>query len=172
MIPCAHYLVRMFDGRIDMQGTVADLQESNQLDYVVLDAEADTSSNSDPDAEWTGPSIDDAAWPGPALDAIDNGRNMIDSARDAMPSPEPSSPRAGSSPTRDGAVSPRDSLSSTRGSRPPTRQGVRAARQQTVFTGPSVPIKVKKGPRKLVQDEARAKGNVKWRIYKVYLQAS
>jgi hypothetical protein len=137
-----------------MQGTVSELRERGVLDYVVLDPDVDA----------------DADWSGSGQDTIDAGRNMIDSAQDVMPSP-PLSPIHTSSPTRDGAVSPGDSLSLSRGSRPPTRAG-RSARQQTVFTGPSVPLKPSKGPRKLVEDEARARGNVKWSIYNTYLEAS
>ncbi|KAG8687132.1 hypothetical protein FRC09_013677, partial [Ceratobasidium sp. 395] len=164
MLPCAHYLIRMYDGRIDMQGTVSDLRDQELLDYVVLDPDVDA----------------DADWSAPAQDTIDDGKNMIDSAQDAMNSPtmsrrNTSSPtvsrRNTSSPTRDGAASSRDSPSPNRGSRPPTSTR-RSARQQTVFTGPAPILKSDKGPRKLVEDEARATGNVKWRIYKTYLQAS
>ncbi|KAG9123240.1 hypothetical protein FRC07_000064, partial [Ceratobasidium sp. 392] len=164
MLPCAHYLIRMYDGEIDMQGTVSELRDRGILDYVALDPDVDA----------------DADWSAPAQDAIDDGTNMIESAQNAMNSPNMSrrntsspvvSRRNTSSPTRDGAASSRDSPSPTRGSRPPTSTR-RSARQQTVFTGPAPPIKSDKEPRKLVEDEARASGNVKWRIYKVYLQAS
>ncbi|KAG8691764.1 hypothetical protein FRC08_010093 [Ceratobasidium sp. 394] len=74
-------------------------------------------------------------------------------------------------PTWDGGASSRDSPSPNRGSRPLTSTR-RSARQQTVFTGASPAIKSDKGPRKLVEDEARATGNVNWRIYKTYLHAS
>ncbi|QRV85046.1 ABC transporter transmembrane region [Ceratobasidium sp. AG-Ba] len=121
MLPCAHYLIRMYDGRIDMQGTVSDLRDQALLDYVV---------------------------PSPVV-----------------------SRRNTSSPTRSEGESSRDSPSPSRGARPPTSNR-KSARQQTVFTGPSPAIQPGRGPRKLVEAEARATGNVKWRIYKTYLQAS
>jgi hypothetical protein len=130
-----------------MQGTVAELQERGLLDYVVLDADQASSSSQQ--------------------DTIDSGRDMIDSARDEMPSP---SSRRMESPTRDGTTSPSDSVNSTRGSRLISRSN--RARQKTVFTGRAPSETSNQGPRKLVKQEARAKGNVKWRIYKVYLQAS
>ncbi|QRW13623.1 ABC transporter transmembrane region [Ceratobasidium sp. AG-Ba] len=154
MLPCAHYLIRMYDGRIDMQGTVSDLRDQALLDYVVLDPDVDA----------------DADWASSAADAIDDGRNMIDSAQQQVPSPVVSR-RNTSSPTRSEGESSRDSPSPSRGARPPTSNR-KSARQQTVFTGPSPAIQPGRGPRKLVEAEARATGNVKWRIYKTYLQAS
>ncbi|CAE6448018.1 unnamed protein product [Rhizoctonia solani] len=142
MLPCAHYLVRMYDGRIDMQGVVSELQEQGQLDYVALDADA--SSSSEPDI-------------------IDSGKNMIDSAADALNSP---THRRTASPTQEMA-NPPETITSAR----ETRFAAKAARQRTVFTARVEPPP-SKGPRKLVQDEARAEGNVKWRIYKTYLKAS
>ncbi|KAF9219839.1 P-loop containing nucleoside triphosphate hydrolase protein [Gyrodon lividus] len=41
VLPGAHYLVRMLDGRIDAQGTVTDLRAQGILDYITQDAEAD-----------------------------------------------------------------------------------------------------------------------------------
>ncbi|KAF8836435.1 P-loop containing nucleoside triphosphate hydrolase protein [Paxillus ammoniavirescens] len=41
VLPGAHYLVRMLDGRIDTQGTVKDLRAQGTLDYITQDAEAD-----------------------------------------------------------------------------------------------------------------------------------
>ncbi|CAE7221585.1 unnamed protein product [Rhizoctonia solani] len=142
MLPCAHYLVRMYDGQIDMQGVVSELQEQGQLDYVVLDADA--SSNSEPDI-------------------IDSGRNMIDSAADALSSP---THRRTASPTQE-LANPPETITSAR----ETRFAAKAARQRTVFTARVEPLP-SKSPKKLVQDEARAEGNVKWRIYKTYLKAS
>ncbi|KAG8689189.1 hypothetical protein FRC11_003875, partial [Ceratobasidium sp. 423] len=142
MLPCAHYLVRMYDGRIDMQGIVSELQEEGQLDYVVLDA--DVSSNSEPDI-------------------IDSGKNMIDSVADECNSP---TYRRTASPTQEMPKAP-EAITSAR----ETRFAAKAARQRTVFTARVDPLP-SKGPRKLVQDEARAEGNVKWRIYKTYLKAS
>ncbi|KAJ1301354.1 hypothetical protein OPQ81_003753 [Rhizoctonia solani] len=142
MLPCAHYLVRMYDGRIDMQGVVSELQEQGQLDYVVLDA--DVSSHSEPDT-------------------IDSGKNMIDSAADALNSP---TYRRTASPTQE-IPKASETITSARES----RFAAKAARQRTVFTARVEPVPGK-GPRKLVQDEARAEGNVKWRIYKTYLKAS
>ncbi|CAE6458080.1 unnamed protein product, partial [Rhizoctonia solani] len=142
MLPCAHYLVRMYDGRIDMQGAVSELQEQGQLDYVVLDADALT--NSEPDI-------------------IDSGKNMIDSAAEALNSP---TYRRTASPIEEIPI-----VSETITSARDSRFAAKAARQRTVFTARVEPP-ASKGPRKLVQDESRAEGNVKWRIYKTYLKAS
>jgi ABC-type methionine transport system ATPase subunit len=38
ILPCAHYLVRMLDGRIDVQGTIKDLQEQGIMDFLRQDA--------------------------------------------------------------------------------------------------------------------------------------
>ncbi|KAH7316414.1 hypothetical protein B0J17DRAFT_724436 [Rhizoctonia solani] len=142
MLPCAHYIVRMYDGQVDMQGVVSELQEQGHLEYVALGADA--SSSSEPDI-------------------IDNGRNMIDSAADALNSP---TYRRTASPTQE-LPRPVETITSARD----TRFAAKAARQQTVFTARVEPPP-SKGPRKLVQDESRAEGNVKWRIYKTYLKAS
>jgi hypothetical protein len=40
VIPSAQYFVRMLDGRIDTQGTVAELQSRGLLDSIVLEAQA------------------------------------------------------------------------------------------------------------------------------------
>lgn len=45
------------------------------------------------------------------------------------------------------------------------------ASQGAVNDGVGVPAKAKK-PRKLIEDERREEGSVKWRIYKTYLKAS
>lgn len=90
-------------------------------------------------------------------DTIDSGRDMIESARDAMPSPTSRQFET----TRDGTASS-----------PDTPRGSRANRQKTVFTGQALPDQSAKDPRRLVKQEARARGQVKWRIYKVYLEAS
>jgi hypothetical protein len=132
----------MYDGRIDMQGAVSELQEQGQLDYVVLDADALT--NSEPDI-------------------IDSGKNMIDSAAEALNSP---TYRRTASPIEEIPI-----VSETITSARDSRFAAKAARQRTVFTARVEPP-ASKGPRKLVQDESRAEGNVKWRIYKTYLKAS
>ncbi|KAF8752415.1 P-loop containing nucleoside triphosphate hydrolase protein [Rhizoctonia solani] len=142
MLPCAHYVVRMYDGRIDMQGVVSELQEQGHLDYVALDADASTSSEPD---------------------IIDSGKNMIDSAAEALNSP---TYRRTSSPIQE-IPKATETITSARES----RFAAKAARQRTVFTARVEPPP-SKGPRKLVQDESRAEGNVKWRIYKTYLKAS
>ncbi|KAG8691765.1 hypothetical protein FRC08_010094 [Ceratobasidium sp. 394] len=64
MLPCAHYLIRMYGGRIDMHGTVSDLRDRESLDYVVLDPDVDS----------------DVDWSPSAQDTIDDDRNTIDSA--------------------------------------------------------------------------------------------
>jgi ABC-type glutathione transport system ATPase component len=38
ILPCAYYLVRMLDGRIDVQGTTKDLQEQGIMDLLRQDA--------------------------------------------------------------------------------------------------------------------------------------
>ncbi|KAJ7591990.1 P-loop containing nucleoside triphosphate hydrolase protein [Mycena floridula] len=47
VMPSAHYLVRMLDGRIDAQGTVAELRERGILDQIVHDAAAEVEQEMD-----------------------------------------------------------------------------------------------------------------------------
>ncbi|KIK63814.1 hypothetical protein GYMLUDRAFT_40900 [Collybiopsis luxurians FD-317 M1] len=99
VLPGAHYLVRMLDGRIDTQGTVADLRASGLLEGIAHEAEAEAQK----EEEDTVPEEDAEA-----------GEGMKD---------------------------------------------------------PAVKTTNKK-PRKLVEDEKREQGGVKWRIYQKYLRAS
>lgn len=106
MLPGAHYLVRLLDGRIDTQGTVQDLRASGVLDNIaqveeieahkeelaVEEAEAEEDPNAEIDAEASGEA--------------------------------------------------------------------------------ETTLKSKKKPRKLVEDEHRETGSVRWRIYNTYLEAS
>lgn len=106
VLPGAHYLVRMLDGRIDTQGTVKDLRESGVLDDITQVEEIEVhkeeqaveeeKAEEDPNAE---------------IDAQVNG------ATDGAP-------------------------------------------------------KSKKKPRKLIEEEHRETGSVKWNIYNTYLKAS
>lgn len=98
VLPGAHYLVRMLDGRIDTQGTVADLRAQGVLDDITHEAEAEA--------------------------------HKEEKAVAAEESP--------------------------------------AAADETVKD----PTDQAKKPRKLVEDEKREHGGVKWRIYKKYLEAS
>ncbi|KAJ7091060.1 multidrug resistance-associated ABC transporter [Mycena epipterygia] len=93
VLPGAHYLVRMLDGRIDTQGTVEDLRAQGVLEHITHDAAADAKVEE----------------PVAAIEDVDE--------------PEEAAAAA-------------------------------------------------KKPRKLVKDEHRAVGGVKWAIYKSYLEAS
>ncbi|KAF8554053.1 hypothetical protein OG21DRAFT_1497299 [Imleria badia] len=96
VLPGAHYLVRMLDGRIDTQGTVKDLRANGVLEYITQDAEADV--------------------------------------KQEMPV---------------------------------------AASEMLVDIAPAAPAKDgSKKPRKLIKDEHRESGGVKWSVYKAYLKAS
>ncbi|KAJ6562715.1 multidrug resistance-associated ABC transporter [Mycena vulgaris] len=96
VLPGAHYLVRMLDGRIDTQGTVEDLRAQGVLENITHDAAADAKTEE------------------PIAAVEDDSADLDD--------PE----------------------------------------------APKTPAK----PRKLVKDEHRAVGGVKWAIYNSYLEAS
>ncbi|KAJ3842758.1 hypothetical protein EV361DRAFT_888642 [Lentinula raphanica] len=104
VLPGAHYLVRMLDGRIDTQGTIADLRASGVLEDIAHEAEA-----------------------------VAQEETQVVAAEEAVA--EEIGAVEGDSPVKD--------------------------------TGDRL-----KKPRKLVEDEKREQGGVKWRIYKKYLQAS
>ncbi|KAF5391763.1 hypothetical protein D9757_001642 [Collybiopsis confluens] len=97
VLPGTHYLVRMLDGRIDSQGTVADLRFSGLLEDITFEAETDFHQQ---------------------------GTLVKENTSTAEPR------------TKD-----------------PSETGT-------------------KKPRKLVEDEKREQGGVKWRIYEKYLHAS
>lgn len=100
VLPGAHYLVRMLDGRIDVQGTVKDLRAHGVLDNIVQDYESESKDKSE-DLE----------------------------------------------------------------NKPESKVEEEQAPNDTATTE-------KKKPRKLVKEEERETGSVKWSIYKTYLKAS
>ncbi|EGN91771.1 hypothetical protein SERLA73DRAFT_157398 [Serpula lacrymans var. lacrymans S7.3] len=100
VLPGAYYLIRMLDGRIDLQGTVKDLQAQGSLDSIAQD-----SSTAIKEEE-----------PVVAQEAVVEAESLDDA-----------SPQA---------------------------------------------AEVTKKPRKLIKDEHRETGGVKWSIYKTYLKAS
>jgi hypothetical protein len=102
VLPGAYYLVRMLDGRIDTQGTLADLRAQGVLDEIAL-AEEVKAHEEEQKAAAAIPSAEEIA-----AEAVD-------------------------------ATSP--------------------ARET-------------KKPRKLIKDEERQEGGVKWSIYNTYLEAS
>ena len=102
ILPGAHYLVRMLDGKVDVQGTVKDLRARGLLDEIQHDA---------------------------ALEAYKD--SVVVSEQTASGSGDELSPES------------------------PTDQVTDA-----------------KKPRKLIKDEHRETGGVKWSIYKSYLKAS
>lgn len=105
VLPGAHYLVRMLDGRIDTQGTVEQLREQGVLEDIAFDAAVD--------------------------------KNLDEAALTESKGAE----------ANEGDVTPDGSLEATS----PTQD---------------------KKPRKLVKDEHRETGGVKWSIYNSYLKAS
>ncbi|THU84317.1 multidrug resistance-associated ABC transporter [Dendrothele bispora CBS 962.96] len=107
VLPGAHYLVRMLDGRIDTQGTIKDLRTQGVLEDITLEAEVDAHKE-----ELTAAAEEEAVKL--------NG----DEANEADAIAEEGKPTEG------------------------------------------------KKPRKLVKDEHREVGGVKWKIYRKYLQAS
>lgn len=109
----AYYLVRMLDGRIDVQGTVKELRESGVLEAIALE-EAIEERHEDEQKADAGEEIEAAeAVSAEAVVASGNGEGNDEAA-----------------------------------------------------------VKKSKKPRKLVKDEERETGGVKWRIYKTYLKAS
>ncbi|KAI8989077.1 multidrug resistance-associated ABC transporter [Trametes punicea] len=103
VLPGAHYMVRMLDGRIDTQGTIKDLRASGVLDDIAHVEEIE--------AHKTEQAVEVAKEANAEIDA-----EASDGTEDAN--------------------------------------------------------KGKKKPRKLVEEEHRETGSVKWRIYKTYLRAS
>ncbi|KAL5505095.1 hypothetical protein ACEPAH_7758 [Sanghuangporus vaninii] len=101
VLPGTYYLVRMLDGRIEVQGTVKELRESGVLDAIAFKEASEEYRESEQKA---------------------NGE-------------EQEAPREGDA-------------------------------------GGNATTKKSKQPRKLVDDEERETGSVKWRIYKTYLKAS
>ena len=105
VLPGAHYLVRMLDGRIDTQGTVKDLRESGVLEDIAHVEEIE----------------------------VHKEELAVEAAK------EEENPNA----------------------------------EIDAETGAEAdPAKDKKKPRKLVEEEHRETGSVKWRIYNTYLKAS
>ncbi|KAI0041568.1 hypothetical protein FA95DRAFT_1565261 [Auriscalpium vulgare] len=105
VLPGAHYLVRMLDGRIDTQGTVAELRERGVLEEITHEAEVEAAEEKQVAAEEV-PSAEEAAAEAAGSDE-----------ETAKPAEE-------------------------------------------------------KKPRKLIKDEQRETGGVKWSIYNSYLKAS
>jgi hypothetical protein len=106
VLPGAHYLVRMLDGRIDTQGTIADLRDQGVLDDITHAESADAQGKEvEPVAETVAEDVEPGAIVADAKD--------VKKATDAT-----------------------------------------------------------KKPRKLVKEEKREEGGVKWSIYKTYLKAS
>ena len=112
VLPGTYYLVRMLDGRIDVQGTVKDLRSSGMLDNITLEAAVEETEGKEKKLEE---------------------EEKKDEITEVAP-PEPDANGA----------------------------------QETDATAK----KDKKKPRKLIKDEERETGGVKWIIYKTYLKAS
>ncbi|RPD61590.1 multidrug resistance-associated ABC transporter [Lentinus tigrinus ALCF2SS1-7] len=106
VLPGAHYLVRMLDGRIDTQGTIKDLRASGVLDDIAQVEEIEAHKE-----EQTVLAEKEEENPNAEIDADANG------------------------------------------AQPGT-------------------VKEKKKPRKLIEEEHRETGSVKWHIYNTYLKAS
>ena len=105
VLPGAHYLIRMLDGRIDTHGTIKDLRSQGALDNIAYDAGVQVKKRR----------VTTKALPAKAEKVV--------VSRDAT-----------------GAETQKDAVT--------------------------------KKPRKLVKDEHRDTGGVKWRVYKSYLKAS
>ncbi|KAI0050163.1 multidrug resistance-associated ABC transporter [Auriscalpium vulgare] len=105
VLPGAHYLVRMLDGRIDTQGTVAELRERGILDEITQEAELEAAEKQ--------------------------------ATAEEVPSAE-------------------EAVANAAGS------GEEAAE----------PAAEHKKPRKLIEDEQRETGGIKWSIYNTYMKAS
>jgi energy-coupling factor transporter ATP-binding protein EcfA2 len=108
VLPGANYVVRMLDGRIDTQGTLAELRAQGVLDDIAHSEE---------------------------VYVYEDGQDSGDSEDS-----EPGTPNA-------------EEIAA---------EAIEGAR----------PAKETKKPRKLVKDEERQEGGVKWSIYKTYLKAS
>ncbi|KAG8843875.1 hypothetical protein FRB96_003699 [Tulasnella sp. 330] len=125
--PGAHYLVRMLDGRIDMRGTIKDLEAHGLLEGIVKDAalqikgeEASGSKTPSDDAE----TVAEAVIEGKTVQEVKTVPESINIPGATGPTSAPTSEPVG------------------------------------------------KTPKRLVKDEERAKGTVKFKIYKTYLKAS
>jgi len=105
VLPGAHYLIRMLDGRIDTHGTIKDLHLQGALDNIAYDAGVQVKKHR----------VTTKALPAEVEEVVVSG--------DAT-----------------GAETQKDAVT--------------------------------KKPRKLVKDEHRDTGGVKWRVYKSYLKAS
>ncbi|KAI5116711.1 hypothetical protein M0805_003223 [Coniferiporia weirii] len=112
VLPGTHYLVRMLDGRIDLQGTVKDLRERGALESITLESTFEEHEEGLKEDEE--PVVDDKAAKVPG----DAGAGIEGQSAE------------GATPAKD------------------------------------------KKPRKLIKDEEREAGSVKWSIYKTYLKAS
>lgn len=106
VLPGTYYLVRMLDGRVDIQGTVKELRASGQLDHITLEAAVEVQEEKE-------------------AEAVEEARKEVAEAA------------AGNGSQEAGETK-----------------------------------KDKKKPRKLIKDEERETGGVKWIIYKTYLKAS
>ncbi|KAH8109668.1 hypothetical protein DFH11DRAFT_1843160 [Phellopilus nigrolimitatus] len=111
VLPGSQYLVRMLDGRVDVQGNVKDLRASGVLDSITIESAVETHEEEEQKEEQE--------------------EQAAEGVEDANPV-----------------------------------ESEGAAHAVTVAKG-----KAKK-PRKLVKDEERETGSVKWSIYKTYLRAS
>lgn len=105
VLPGAHYLIRMLDGRIDTHGTIKDLRSQGALDNIAYDAGVQVKKRK----------VTTKALPAEVEEVAVSG--------DAT-----------------GTETQKDAIT--------------------------------KKPRKLVKDEHRDTGGVKWRVYKSYLKAS
>ena len=112
VLPGAEYLVRMLDGRIDLQGYVKDLRAAGKLDSIALDNLVDEEKEDD---------------------------KRMTSVEDEIADNE---------------------------NKDPNNVDVSAPSNTVTKVGG------KKKARKLVADEERETGGVKWSIYKTYLKAS
>ncbi|KAG6855558.1 hypothetical protein H0H87_001039 [Tephrocybe sp. NHM501043] len=115
VLPAAHYLVRMLDGRIDTQGSIKDLRAQGVLEHLSHDE---------------GANVAEAEVEQEAL----------------VPSPSDS----------DNAEEGNDEEEDEEGAKKSVKDGKKGGKK----------------PRKLVKDEHREVGGVKWAIYKSYLKAS
>ncbi|CDO68600.1 hypothetical protein BN946_scf184996.g31 [Trametes cinnabarina] len=104
VLPGAHYVVRMLDGRIDTQGTVQDLRARGVLEDIARVEEVEAHKE------------EQAVEASKEVDDVDADADAVGEANGAA--------------------------------------------------------KAKKKPRKLIEEEHRETGSVKWRIYKTYLKAS
>ncbi|EAU87480.2 ATP-binding cassette transporter [Coprinopsis cinerea okayama7 len=144
VLPGAHYLVRMLDGRIDTQGTVEELRSAGLIDDIAFDAFVDSGLRGEGEEEFVF-NVEDADASGGASPGVGEGVE-------------------GTMPTTPGETVPTVASGAA---------GTPTAAAATTATATSSAMKKgKKKPRKLVKDEHRETGGVKWSIYKAYLKAS